>query len=213
MLWSRSLLLLVFFSAPFEAVADYSAGNEAFLKGDYKAALGEFRPLANEGHEFAQASLGLMYASGRGVPKDYRQAVYWYRKAAVQGNSVAQNNLGVMYSGGQGVPEDHQKAVYWYRNAAVQGNAIAQNNLGIMYATGQGVSVDYVLAYAWSNLAADRGEGRAADMKKFLSTKMDQAQIAKARQLSRTLLKRAANEPLGAPAEPPVAAGPPAKEP
>ena len=41
----------------------------------------------------AQASLGFMYAEGRGVPQDDGEAVQWYRKAAEQGHSKAQEWL------------------------------------------------------------------------------------------------------------------------
>src|SRR5262245_568975 len=55
------------------------------------------RRLAERGVAFAQNSLGVMYATGRGVPLDYAEAVKWYRLAAEQGNAVAQSNLGGMF--------------------------------------------------------------------------------------------------------------------
>ena len=33
---------------------------------------------AEQGNEWAQYNLGLMYAEGRGVEEDDAQAVYWY---------------------------------------------------------------------------------------------------------------------------------------
>ena len=49
---------------------------------------------ASKGDAFAQCQLGLMYASGRGVPQDEAQAVEWLQKAALQGNAFAQSTLG-----------------------------------------------------------------------------------------------------------------------
>ena len=41
-----------------------------------------FRPLAEHGHADAQVNLGIMYATGQGVPQDYIQAHMWFNLAA-----------------------------------------------------------------------------------------------------------------------------------
>ena len=46
----------------------------------------ETRKKAERGHDRAQYKLGVMYATGEGVPEDHREAVKWFRKAAEQGN-------------------------------------------------------------------------------------------------------------------------------
>ena len=46
---------------------------------------------AEQGHAFAQASLGLMYAMGQGVPEDYIQAYAWFSLAAAQGGENAKD--------------------------------------------------------------------------------------------------------------------------
>jgi uncharacterized protein len=71
-------------------------GGEAHQRGDYAAALREWRPLAEQGLDAAQYNLGFMYANGRGVPEDHAEAVRWYRKAAEQGHAGAQHILGNM---------------------------------------------------------------------------------------------------------------------
>ena len=63
---------------------------------NFVRSIGLFRPLADQGDATAQSNLGVMYASGQGVPKDYAQAVKWYRLAADQGDARAQFNLGLM---------------------------------------------------------------------------------------------------------------------
>jgi len=100
---------------------NFSKGLNAAKRGDYAAALKEWRPLAEQGDASAQFNLGLMYAEGQGVPQDHAEAVKWYRRAAEQGHAGAQNNLGGMYAEGKGVLQDHAEAVKWFRRAAEQG--------------------------------------------------------------------------------------------
>ena len=90
----RIVPAVLLLAASSSVVADFSAGVEAYLRGDYAVALREFRPPAEQGEAAAQFALGLMYDNGRGVPEDDRQAVLWYRKAAEQGDARAQFNLG-----------------------------------------------------------------------------------------------------------------------
>ena len=88
---------------------------------------------AAEGDADAQNSLGVMYQTGRSVPRSNAKAAEWYQKAAKQGHAKAQNNLATMYDEGQGVPRDARKAIEWYQKAAEQGFVIAQANLGVIY--------------------------------------------------------------------------------
>ena len=119
------------------------------------------------------------------------EAVQWFQLAARQGHAPAQNDLGLMYANGMGVAENDAEAVQWFRLAARQGDARAQHNLGLMYANGEGVPPDDVLAYAWLNLADAQGNERwPARTKTQLRTRMTANQIARARELSATLLDR-----------------------
>ncbi len=108
---------------------DYKTGMKAYKAKDYKAALKEWMPLAEQDDPKAQNSLGFMYLNGRGIAKDKAKAVFWFRKAADHGNARAQGNLGIMYENGWGVAKNDTKAVYWYRKAAKQGYAKAEKNL------------------------------------------------------------------------------------
>ena len=128
---------------------------------DYRTAFVGFKKLAEQGHAGAQNNLGVMYASGEGVPKGEQRAAAWFRKAAEQGDASAQFNLGNMYRNGQGMPKDEQQAVAWYRKAAEQGDASAQNSLGVMYANGWGVPKDEQQAAAWYRKAAEQGHAIA----------------------------------------------------
>lgn len=115
------------------------------------------RKAAEFGDAMAQASLGLRYAKGEGVPKDSAAAVEWFRKAAAQGNADATNNLGVMYKNGNGVGQSYWVAQDLYRVAAERGSVQAQANLGIAYEMGQGVPKNYNEALIWYKKAASAG--------------------------------------------------------
>ena len=172
------------------AAADFRAGVDAYMRGDYATAYKELLPLVEQGHADAQFFLGSMYLYGEGVPEDDAAAVKWLRKAAEQGQAEAQFLLGVLYADGEGVPEDDAAAVKWLRKAAEQGLARAQFNLGVMYAFGEGVPEDYVRAFAWFNLAAAQGDAPAKKYKGSIRQSMTAAQIADAQELSASLLQR-----------------------
>ena len=169
--------------------ADFAAGKRAYEKGDYAAALKEWRPLAEQGEANAQYGLGVSYATGQGVPQDYTEAARWLRKAADQGYAHTQINLGLMCAEGKGVPQDDAEAVLWYRKAADQGHAAAQSKLGDMCHRGQGVPQDYVEAHMWFDLAASRASGGGqkifADMRELVVKKMAAQQNAEAQRRAR----------------------------
>jgi TPR repeat protein len=59
-----------------------------------------------------------------------------------------------------------------------------------MYYSGEGVPEDYVLGYAWLNLAAAQGGEVSREGKDNFWTLMTPDQIARAQELSTTLLDR-----------------------
>ncbi len=120
----------------------------AYERADFKEALRLAVPLAQGGDAQAEHTLGLMYASGQGVPEDFVQAARWYEKAADQGLEASQNNLGTLYVDGKGVPQDYAKAAFWFRKAADQGALQGLFNLGSLYESGHGVPQDYKQAAA-----------------------------------------------------------------
>ena len=123
------ILIVTMFLTAFGGVtyADFQDGYDAYNKSDYKTALREWQPLADQGDADAQFLLGRMYDTGRGLLKDYKQAEKWYRKAADQGNARAQYNLGVMYANGEGALKDLSKAKYWIKKAYEGGDTDTSN--------------------------------------------------------------------------------------
>ena len=98
---------------------NFFKGMEAYNRGDFAAALREWRPLAEQGDAGAQGMLGLMYDYGRGVIEDDKEAVRWYRMSAEQGNTDAQFRLGWMYYDGAGVVQDKVYAYMWVNIVAL----------------------------------------------------------------------------------------------
>ena len=68
-------LSIICFVAP--VWADFQAGMEAYNRGDFKTALREWQPLAEQGDARAQFYFGLLYENGDGVPLDYTKARQW----------------------------------------------------------------------------------------------------------------------------------------
>ncbi|MSO88389.1 MAG: hypothetical protein EXQ89_00160 [Rhodospirillaceae bacterium] len=161
----------------------------AYDRGDYALAMREFLPMALAGVPQARFDLGLMHATGRGVPRDISYAAMWYRLAADQGFAPAQYEygtllapaeaaawfqraadqgyapaafwLGLAYREGWGVPRSDVDAVRSYRRAAEAGLAEAQSNLGLMYERGDGIPQDEAEALRWYRRAAELGQPEA----------------------------------------------------
>src|SRR5438067_1610415 len=100
-----AVILVLSFAVPVPAGPSDDA-LDAFVNRDYATALRLFRLAADQGDANGQFMLGVMYATGQGIPQNYAEAVKWYRLATDQGNVDAQYNLGSMYATGQGVQQD-----------------------------------------------------------------------------------------------------------
>lgn len=116
---------LILALAPPATAEGIEKGWNAFLAGDYAAAIGAWRPLAEKGDDRAQVFMATIYNTGSGVPRDPAAGARWLAKAADQGNEQAQFGLGVAYSKGQGVPKDRVLAHMWFSLAATSGHSRA----------------------------------------------------------------------------------------
>jgi hypothetical protein len=106
-------IVLLVSAGGFVEAATFRQGVAAFTRQNYLLASQIFFPLAEQGDPAAQAYLGFMFETGRGVPRNYTEAAMWYRRAAEQGDSLAQYSLGLLYDRGQGVPQDIVEANKW----------------------------------------------------------------------------------------------------
>jgi hypothetical protein len=148
------------------ALADVKAGVDAWNRGDYHAAVDDWRPEAMAGDPDAEFNLGQAYKLGRGVPVDLVMAEDWYRKAALQGHQQAEDNYGLaLFQNGK-----QADAVPWLEKSAARGEPRAQLVLGTMLYNGDGVARDWPRAYALIVRANASGLPQAASVQ----TQMDQ---------------------------------------
>lgn len=136
----------------------------------------------------AENNLGLMFATGNGVPRDGAKAARWLRKPADRGVAVAQNNLGLLYAMGDGVTPDAAEAARWFARAADQGVTLAQENLGVLYANGTGVPRDLVQAHAWLSISLAGGQATAAERLAAVEPHLSPAELTRARERARAWL-------------------------
>jgi TPR repeat protein len=160
------LFALACLLAPALLSADYQAGLDAYLEGDYDTAVVEWQdvvesppgavPLVVRAETLY--AIGMLFWMGQGVLQDSVEAASWLRLAADLGHPGAQNKLGFLYSAGQGVKKSDFEAFKWWQMAANQGNADAQYNLGVMYRDGLGVASDTEASMQWFREAAANGD-------------------------------------------------------
>ncbi len=148
------------------AMADVKAGVDAWAKGDFPRAVGEWRPLAIAGDADAQFNLAQAYKLGRGVPLDPVLAESWFRKAAMQGHQQAEDNYGLaLFQAGK-----KSDALPWLEKSVARGEPRTQLVLGTMLFNGDGVPRDFPRAYALMTRASASGLQSASQT----LTQMDQ---------------------------------------
>lgn len=135
------------------AFADVKDGVDAWQRGDYPAAVAEWRPLALAGDADAQFNLGQAYKLGRGVPTDLVQAEGWYRRAAKQGHLQAEDNLGLILF----TANRRDEAMPFIVASAARGEPRAQYVLGTAHFNGDLAPQDWPRAYALTKRASDAG--------------------------------------------------------
>jgi TPR repeat protein len=148
-------LLLSHFSFLSQA-NDLELGIYELNRGEFNAAIEQFRPLVAEGYAPAQYQMAVVYQNGYGVPKDGMKALALYELSAAQNYSDAQFELATIYTEGKLVKQDLPKAYDLTYKAAKKGLASAQFNLAVMFANGTGVKQDYFKASRWYQAAADQ---------------------------------------------------------
>jgi len=155
----RLILGTIFLAANMEAQAGLQEGLDAYKNKNYKVAVKQLVPPAENGDPLALFYIALMYENSEGLPQNYPQAMMLYRRAADLGYAPAQCNLGFMYETEAGSDRSYKDAAFWYRKAAEQGSAPAQFNLGLMNYIGRGGEVprSFKEAASWYLKAAEQG--------------------------------------------------------
>ncbi|MFC1694705.1 hypothetical protein ACFL1C_01050 [Pseudomonadota bacterium] len=160
------LRLLFFLLLSASLHADYQAGLDAYLQGDYDKAIVQWQAVVESPpgtlNDAVRAeslyAIGMLFWLGHGVQQDTYEAASWITLAAELNHPGAQNKLGFLYSLGQGVKQSDFKAFKWWQMAANQGDAVAQFNLGVMYRDGLGVEPDPDKSMQWFREAASNGD-------------------------------------------------------
>jgi cell division protein FtsN len=145
-------------------------GVDAWQHGDYAAAVGIWRPLADQGDGDAAFNLAQAYKLGRGVPTDLNQAKALYGKAARAGHAQGAANYGLLlFQDG-----DRKAAMPWIEKASTAGDPRAQYVLGTALFNGDLATRDWPRAYALMTRAAAAGLPQAttslSQMDQFLGT-------------------------------------------
>ncbi len=181
------------------AFADVKAGVDAWAKGDFARAVGEWRPLAIAGDADAQFNLAQAYKLGRGLPLDPALAESWFRKAAMQGHLQAGDNYGLALF----QANKKTDALPWLEKSVARGEPRAQLVLGTMLFNGDGVPRDFPRAYALMTRASASGLQSASQT----LTQMDQYISPADREKGTALAQQyALQAPPAAPSRPTVGA-------
>jgi TPR repeat protein len=131
----------------------YQLGRAYAANQQMTEAVGAYRKAADRGSTAAMVELGVLLATGSGIPKDPSLARKLFERAAEAGNPRAAINLATLTEIG-GAPSDPVKARALLSRAAEANSAEAQYQLGLMAADGIGGPKDDVAARALFEKAA-----------------------------------------------------------
>jgi uncharacterized protein len=140
----------------------YQLGRAYAANQQLPEAISAYRKAADKGSSSAMVELGVLLATGQGVPKDQAQARKLFERAAEAGNPRGATNLAALSDSG-GAPSDPVKARALFSRAAETNSAEAQYQLGLMTADGIGGPKDDVAARALFEKAAAQGHPGALE--------------------------------------------------
>lgn len=197
---SKSLLAamaLLVLATP--ARADVKAGVDAWSRGEYEAAVKQWRDPAIKGDPDAQFNMGQAYKMGRGVKTDLNVALDWYKKAAAQGHLQAADSYGHLLHYQGKVPE----SLPYLQASADRGDPRAQYLLATELFNGVHIGKDWVRAYALMTRASSAGMAPASrslsQMDQFIPLEQRQAATVLAGELEQRAGKARAAQVAGFP--------------
>lgn len=116
---------------------------------------------SNKNDALAQASLGIRFLDGRGVPQSDTEAARLLELAAFAGDSKAQYLLGLVYELGKGRPQSYKIARNLYKTSGDQGNFNGRCAYGRFLLEGLGGLKDEFDAYLIFKLCAEDGHAES----------------------------------------------------
>lgn len=193
------------------ALGDVKAGVDAWSRGEYEAAVKQWRDPALKGDADAQFNMGQAYKIGRGVKADLNIALDWYRKAAAQGHLQASDSYGHLLHYQGKVAE----ALPYLQASSDRGDPRAQYLLATELFNGVYIPKDWVRAYALMTRASSAGMTPAsrslAQMDQFVPLEQRQAAMVLAGELEQRATRARSAQVAGFPintAPPPKSAKP-----
>ena len=142
--------------------AMYQLGRVYAANQQVPDAIGAYRKAADKGSTTAMVELGVMLATGSGVPKDEAQARALFERAAEAGNPRGATNLAALAAIG-GAPADPARSRALLERTAQTNSPEALYQLGLMTAEGIGGPKDDVAARALFERAAAQGHPGALE--------------------------------------------------
>lgn len=189
------------------ATADVKAGVDAWSRGEYEAAIKQWRDPAIKGDADAQFNMGQAYKMGRGVKTDLNIALDWYRKAAAQGHLQAADSYGHLLHYQGKIPE----SLPYLQTSSDRGDPRAQYLLATELFNGVHIAKDWVRAYALMTRASSAGMAPAsrslAQMDQYIPLEQRQAATVLAGELEQRASRARAAQVAGFP----INTTPPAK--
>lgn len=141
---------------PPETAGDQVEGLAAYQAQDDLGELIALYPQAQDGDAEAQRLLGVIFATGRGVPADAASARRWLERAARQEDVIAQGLLGRYLNQGRYLAKDTEQAEYWLNRAAANGDPATQFYLASLALDSDAEGADQT-AFRWAQAAAEQG--------------------------------------------------------
>jgi cell division septation protein DedD len=172
---------------PASALADVKAGVDDWSRGNYTAAVREWKGPADKGDADALFNLGQAYKLGRGVKADLARAEQLFGQAAAKGHLQASDLYGLLlFQRGE-----RERAIPYVIAAAERGEPRAQYLLGVAHFNGDAVPKDWVRAYALTSLALQAGIPQAKNALAQMDRMIPLAQRQQAAALAPELATRA----------------------
>jgi TPR repeat protein len=148
--------------------AMYQLGRAFSANHQLPDAISAYRKAADKGSTSAMVELGVILATGAGLPKDEVQARTLFERAAEAGNPRGITNLRAL-SEQSATPLDPLKARALLTKAVEKNSAEAQYQLGLMTADGIGGPRDDFAARALFEKAAGQGHAGALERMGFFA--------------------------------------------